>query len=122
MIKTKSIHDPADLSDGRRILVMRFWPRRYSKEQLKLAEFNGWRQDLAPSKQLLRRWYNRTITWSQYITQYCQEMLGQQTVIAELANLAKTQTVTLLCVENENNPHCHRHLLKSLIEKAMRNP
>ena len=33
MVKTKSVYDEADQSDGQRILVTRFWPRGISKAQ-----------------------------------------------------------------------------------------
>jgi len=119
MIKTKSIRDPADATDGRRILVMGLWPRGCSKEQLKLAAPNGWRRNLAPSRELRQDWYGKKIQWSQYVTRYVKEMESQRTAIAELAELAKTEPITLLCIEDEDSPHCHRHLLKNLIEQAM---
>ena len=50
-------------------------------------------------------------------TRYHQEMLQQQEKIRELAKRASCKTITLLCFEREDNPHCHRHLLKKLIEK-----
>jgi uncharacterized protein YeaO (DUF488 family) len=116
MIKTKSIRDLAHPSDGKRILVMRLWPRNYSKEKLCLTE---WRPELAPSNKLRQDWYAKMIQWGQYVDRYLKEMQGQQEAIAELAEMAKTETITLLCIEDEANPHCHRHLLKTLIEQAM---
>ena len=116
MIKTKSIKDPVDPRDGKRILVMRLWPRAHSKEQLCLAE---WRPNLGPSKHLLKDWYTRKISWDQYVERYLTEMQDQQGAISELAQTAKTDTITLLCIEHETNPHCHRHLLKTLIEQAI---
>lgn len=119
MIKTKSIQDPVDLSDGIRILVMRFWPRRYSQKNLKLWNRRGWQPNLAPSCDLLRAWRTRRINWSQYTAQYLKEMQRQQSAIAALAKIAKARDVALLCIEAETNPHCHRHLLKKLIEQAI---
>ena len=116
MIRTKSIRDPEKPSDGNRILVMRYWPRTHSKKQLCLSE---WYPDLGPSKQLLKDWHTRRISWDQYTEQYLAEMQDQQGTILDLAQAAKTGTITLLCIEPETNPHCHRHLLKSLIEKAL---
>ena len=117
MIKTKSIRDSIDASDGKRILIMRLWPRNYSKEKLCLTE---WRLNLAPSNKLRQDWYAKSITWDQYVTRYLQEMQNQEYAIRQLAAIAKTDTITLLCIENETNPHCHRHLLKHLIEQTMR--
>jgi len=33
MIKTKSIYDSIENSDGTRILITRYWPRRIKKEK-----------------------------------------------------------------------------------------
>ena len=119
MIKTKSISDQVDPADGKRILIMRLWPRNYSKEKLCLKE---WRPDLAPSNKLRQDWYAKSITWNQYVTRYLQEMQNQENAIRQLAAMAKTETITLLCIENETNPHCHRHLLKRLMEQAIQHP
>jgi len=38
MVKTKSIYQKSEESDGERILVSRYWPRGLSKERLALTE------------------------------------------------------------------------------------
>ena len=114
MVKTKSVYDEADQSDGQRILVTRFWPRGLSKERLRLAE---WRRELAPSKQLLRDWRACRISWEEYEARYKREMVPQREAIEALTVRAKGNAITLLCFEREGNPHCHRHLLKKMIEE-----
>jgi len=97
---------------------MRLWPRRHSKENLCLTQ----RQPhLAPSKELLQDWHAGKVQWEQYSTRYLNEMDSQREAIAELAKIAGAEAITLLCIEDEYNPHCHRHLLKKLIEQAMQN-
>jgi uncharacterized protein YeaO (DUF488 family) len=112
MVKTKSVYDPVDPSDGDRILVTRYWPRGISKERLCLTE---WRRELAPNKLLLRDWKTRRISWDEYTIRYGREMVPHQQAISELAKRAKEHTITLLCFEREGNPHCRRHLLKKMI-------
>jgi uncharacterized protein YeaO (DUF488 family) len=51
MVKTKSVYDPVEESDGDRILVTQYWPRGISKERLRLTEY---RKELAPSVGLLK--------------------------------------------------------------------
>jgi uncharacterized protein YeaO (DUF488 family) len=114
MIKTKRAYDPAEASDGDRILVTRYWPRGISRERLSITE---WLRNLAPSKELLFDWKNKNISWEQYTIRYHEEMLHQQTAIRGLANRAMSSTITLLCFEQEEDPCCHRHLLKNLIEQ-----
>jgi uncharacterized protein YeaO (DUF488 family) len=115
MIRTKSVYDPPEQSDGDRILVTRYWPRGISRDRLTITD---WRQNLAPSKELLQDWKKHKITWQEYTLRYHEEMRDQQAAIKELADRAKRGTITLLCFERENDPHCHRHLLKELVEKA----
>ncbi len=52
-IQIKRIYEPAQESDGLRLLVDRLWPRGVSKEK---AQLDGWLKELAPSDQL-RRWF-----------------------------------------------------------------
>ena len=115
MVKTKSIYGPVETTDGKRFLVTRYWPRGISKERLKLS---GWIRELAPSKELLQDLKNEKITWQEYERHYFEEMESKKQFIQKMANLTASGTITLLCFEQENNPHCHRHLLKKLIEKS----
>jgi len=75
---------------------------------------------LAPSAELLNDWKKGLISWQEYEKRYLQEMSAQQGKIRELAKRAESETITLLCFEPEDNPHCHRHLLKGLIESCKR--
>jgi len=113
MVKTKSVYDTVEESDGDRILVTRFWPRPYSKKDLHLTE---WLRELGPSVKLLKGWKKGDISWQEYEKQYLEEMSSQEEKIKELANRASIKTITLLCFEKEDDPCCHRHLLKRLIE------
>ena len=115
MVKTKSVYDPVKESDGQRILVSRYWPRGLSRERLSLTEHL---KDVAPSVELLQDWKDGNISWDEYKERYHQEMAQQYETISKLAKMASDKTITLLCFEREDNPHCHRHLLKKLIDKC----
>ena len=114
MVKTKSVYDPVEESDGQRILVSRYWPRGLSREKLSLTEHL---KDTAPSVELLQDWKKGNISWDEYKNRYYKEMAQQQETIRKLAKRASDKIITLLCFEREEDPHCHRHLLKDLIEK-----
>ena len=120
MIKTKSVKDPIEKSDGKRILVMRRWARPHSKVGLQVEGDGQWLRDLAPSQELLADWKKLCISWDEYVVRYIEEMKHQQAAIADLAKEAAQGTITLLCQEEESDPHCHRHLLKKMIEDAMK--
>jgi uncharacterized protein YeaO (DUF488 family) len=113
MVKTKSVYDPVKTSDGGRILVTRYWPRGVSRKRLCITD---WLRNLAPSKELVRDWKKQKISWEEYTLRYHEEMRGQREAIRGLAKRAKRGTIILLCFEREDDPCCHRHLLKRLIE------
>ena len=71
MVKTKRVYDPAEASDGDRILVTRYWPRGLSRERLSITD---WLLNLAPSKELLSDWKNKRISWDEYTTRYHEEV------------------------------------------------
>ena len=116
MIKTKSIIDPAEETDGIRVLVSRYWPRGVSEADLIIS---SWMRELAPSKELLQDWRNSQISWQEYSGRYREEMSSCGEAIQNLANKAARTAVTLLCHEPEHNPHCHRHILRHLIEAEL---
>jgi uncharacterized protein YeaO (DUF488 family) len=103
-------------SDGDRIMVARFWPRGRSRNDVHLTE---WMRELWPGVKLLTDWKQGDISWQEYEKRYFEEMSSQRDKIRELTNRANIKTVTLLCIEKEDNLCCHRHLLKRLIEKVM---
>lgn len=112
MLHTKSIYENKTPEDGIRILVMRKWPRGVRKEKI-----TYWKKELGPSTQLLDDWNNHKISWEQYEKRFKNEMQNseQQKAIKEITSLLKKQNVTLLCWEKSDH-HCHRRLLKELIE------
>ena len=114
MVRTKRVYDPVEESDGDRFLVSQSWARPYSKKKLAITDRL---KTLAPSKELHDDWQERKISWEQYTVRYHEEMRDQQEEIRDLANRARRSTITLLCFEHEDDPCCHRHLLKQLIER-----
>jgi uncharacterized protein YeaO (DUF488 family) len=90
--------------------------------------------NLGPSEELRDAILAGKISWSEYSRRYRGELLepggvdtrnnriknhGQKFTLRLLQHLAKRQTVTLLCHCAEEEKHCHRHLLKALLEKKI---
>jgi uncharacterized protein YeaO (DUF488 family) len=123
-IKTRRWNDPAERGDGARLLVCRYRPRALRKED---ETWDEWWKDLAPSPELLAAFHGkhgRPIGWEMYVRRYLREMKGQTGRISELAQRVRQgDTVTLLCSSACTEPeHCHRTLLKGLVENALRDP
>lgn len=110
MIKTRSVYEEKEQGDGLRVLVMRRWPRGVKRDHIDL-----WMRELGPSLELLADWNGKKITWEEYERRYREEMETKEELVAELATMARDSDVTILCWER-NDEHCHRRLLKGLLE------
>jgi uncharacterized protein YeaO (DUF488 family) len=129
MFRTKSVSSPIEKSDGLRILAARGRGRGLPSNR-----FDVWMANLGPSEKLRDAILGGKISWSEYSRRYLKELLepggvdvrneriknhGQKFTLRLLQHLARTQPVTLLCHCAEDEPHCHRHLLKALLEKKI---
>jgi uncharacterized protein YeaO (DUF488 family) len=122
MIKTKRWDDRRKKDDGFRLLICRYRPRALPKEK---ETWDLWWSQLGPSKELHAAFYGKhgqtPITWEEYRRRYLDEMKGdeQRESIAILAEqVAAGKTITLLCSSAcTDATHCHRTLLKELIEE-----
>ena len=93
MIQTKRVYEPADKSDGFRILVDRLWPRGLTKER---AHVDLWLKEIAPSD-ALRKQFHKTEDWSEFKKRYRVELKDKTGLFAEIKKLEKEhKKVTLL--------------------------
>ena len=112
-IKTKSIFDPAEKGDGRRILITRYYPRGVPKEN-----FDEWTTTLSPNPELLFAFKDGKIDWETFRREFVAQLRedeGCQEAILTLHELSETEDITLLCFEKSGHP-CHRHLVRALVE------
>lgn len=129
MVKTKSVQSPIQPGDGLRILAARGRGRG-----LPSYRFDVWMPNLGPSEQLRDAILAGKISWAEYSRRYLKELReaggadarnkriknhGQKFTLRLLQHLAKKENVTLLCHCAEDERHCHRHLLKAVLEKKI---
>jgi len=113
-IKTdKTVYDASSQEDGKRILVMHTWPRGIKK-----AHIDTWFKELGTEMLLIKAWKNKTIHWEEFRKSYLKSLLGKEERLEELAQKAVRGTITLLCSCKEEQ-HCHRIILKELLETAI---
>ena len=110
MIRIKRIYDPPSPDDGYRLLVMRLWPRGVPK-----AAVDAWEKDLGPSRELLTSFRARKLNWEGFTDRYREEMSARGELVARYRDLARRQTLTLLC-SCPDDARCHRTLLKEILE------
>jgi uncharacterized protein YeaO (DUF488 family) len=122
MIRTKRWCDPVSDDDGIKILICRYRPRALPKKD---ETWTIWKKDLGPSKELHAAFYGKhgqtPISWEEYRSRYLDEMKSQEDEIAVLAEMvAEGKTITLMCSQAcTDESHCHRSLLRKLIEERM---
>ncbi len=121
-LKTKQWDDRRETEDGFRLLICRYRPRALKKE---LETWDAWDKDLGPSRELHAAFYGKhgqlPISWNEYRKRYLKEMEQQKDKIRALAQrVAAGETITLLCSSAcTDETHCHRSLLRGLIEEEI---
>ena len=108
---SKTVYDPPDASDGKRILVMSLWPRGVSKEKVDV-----WMKELGTPTELIKRWKSGNVGWAQFAKEYGKSLSGKEQLLISLSEESKVGTITLLCTEKDAT-RCHRSLLKQAIEE-----
>ena len=116
MIKTKRVYDPAEVSDGRRFLVDRVWPRGKRKDAMHLE---SWLKDAAPSTEL-RRWFNHDPDkWEEFRNRYWAELDTNKGNLDPIRSALQKGPVTLLYSAHDLE-HNNAVALKQYLEKRKR--
>ena len=92
--RIKRVYDPAEASDGYRVLIDRLWPRGVRKEQ---AELDEWAKDAAPSAALRTEWHHAEgDRFDEFAERYREELDANPAAEALLAVGREHDRVTLL--------------------------
>ena len=80
-------------------------------------------RQLAPDKDVLMKYKNGELDWDAFTQLYLEKIQkmwdAKNEAIMTVARFVHEdkRTLWLVCWEAENNPHCHRHLLKRFLEE-----
>jgi uncharacterized protein YeaO (DUF488 family) len=111
MASIKRIYDPAEESDGYRVLVDRLWPRGLKRED---AAIDDWAKEIAPSASL-REWFgHKPERWAAFEKKYRAELQEGAAADALAALKKRAGRVTLLTATRDLD-HCHARALQRLI-------
>lgn len=92
-LRMKRAYQPANASDGTRVLVDRLWPRGVSKIDASLDE---WMKEVAPSAEL-RKWFGHDPErWQEFARRYRAELSENGVLLKKLRALARKGRVTLV--------------------------
>ena len=111
-IKIKRAYEPAERSDGYRILVDRLWPRGIKKEDL---HFDVWLKEIAPST-ALRKWFNHDAEkWKEFKEKYT-VALKQSATMKDLKELMNKHKIITLVYGAKDEEHNQAVVLKEFLE------
>jgi len=92
-VRTKRVYEPAEQSDGYRVLIDRLWPRGVSRERARLDE---WARDLAPSSGL-RKWFGHDPErFPEFRKRYREELRAHSDSLDELRERASHGPLTIV--------------------------
>lgn len=116
-IRVKRIYRAARLSDGKRILIDRLWPRGVANDRARLFQ---WCKEIAPSDELRQWFHNHSDQWHVFCQRYQAELVTHEEQVRELVSYAHEGVVTLLYVskdESHNNAIVLRDYLYLWLER-----
>lgn len=112
MFKLKRIYETAAPADGTRVLVDRLWPRGLKKEG---AQLDLWLKEIAPSP-ALRIWFGHDPQKFDAFAEAYRGELEDNPAVAELRQLARKGTVTLLYAARDEAVN-HAVVLRDYLEQ-----
>jgi uncharacterized protein YeaO (DUF488 family) len=114
-IQMKRVYEPAQRSDGYRILIDRLWPRGVSRER---AALDAWEPELAPSTEL-RTWFGHDPDrFEEFRRRYADELRGQRPRLTELRRRARDGTLTLV-VSARDTEHNDAVVLAEIVRRGL---
>ena len=112
-ISLKRAYEPAEKSDGVRVLVDRIWPRGVTKVE---AKIDHWAKDVAPTTEL-RKWFGHDPEkWDEFQKKYRVELKGNPSLL-EIRDLSRQGTVTLVYAAKDTL-HTHALTLKQALDRG----
>ena len=115
-VRLKRAYEEAAASDGRRVLIDRFWPRGVSRQRAHLDE---WAPDLAPSDEL-RQWFRHDpARFAEFRSRYERELEAKEEKLRELRARARDDTLTLVYAARDTE-HNDAVVLAELLQRTPR--
>jgi uncharacterized protein YeaO (DUF488 family) len=117
-LRSKSIYEAKEKSDGVRVLITRFYPRGIKK-----SHFDLWLRHASPEPALLKKYKSNQIDWKEFSRDFRKQMRNSEESKKEIQELVellgREKDVTLLCYEKEGL-NCHRYLVKAIVENKIK--
>lgn len=116
IFRIKRVYEPAEPTDGYRVLVDRLWPRGVSKERADLGE---WLRDVAPSTEL-RTWFHHDPSlMDEFTARYRAELDANPGAVQALLDLAHEHPVVTLLYSAHDPKDNQAVVLRAYLEDAL---
>ena len=112
-IQVKRVYEPAEPSDGFRVLVDRLWPQGESKEK---AQIDLWDKDIAPTAELRQSFHSGEIGWETFESMYRKELENNSALDAFINIIKDKKTVTLLFAAKDTE-HTHVKVILAVLQE-----
>jgi uncharacterized protein YeaO (DUF488 family) len=114
-VRVKRVYEPAERSDGYRILIDRLWPRGVSHGR---ARLDAWERDLAPSA-ALRAWFgHRPDLFDEFRRRYVSELREHRSLLSQVRRRARRGTLTLVYAARDTE-HNDAVVLAEVIRRGL---
>lgn len=117
-VRIKRAYEPAEASDGYRVLVDRIWPRGVSKER---ADVAIWLKEVGPST-ALRKWFGHVPErFPEFEQRYRAELSGggaESAAFEHLKQLVAEHPIVTLVYSAKDEQHNQAVVLQKLLTKG----
>jgi len=111
-IHIKRIYEPAESTDGFRVLVDRLWPRGVKKEK---AHVDEWAKDIAPSTEIRVAYGHIPERWEKFKGQYLAELKKNEDIPHYLDKWEEHPVITMLYAAKDEK-HAHVLVLQKYLQ------
>lgn len=112
MLRVKRIYEPAEKSDGYRVLVDRVWPRGIKRDSV-----DYWMKDIGPTTEL-RKWFGHDpAKWKDFRSKYKSELSKKNELLKELRALEKEHRTVTLLYGAKDEEHNQAVVLREMLSK-----
>ena len=116
MIQVKRVYEPVAVSDGRRFLVERLWPRGIRKEALQI---DAWVEEVAPSTEL-RQWFSHDpAKWIEFRHRYFRELDANPGAWQPILDAVAGHGTVTLIYSSHDEEHNNAVALRDYLEKKL---
>ena len=114
LLGIKRIYDKAGITEGKRVLVDRLWPRGVKRST---SNIDVWLREVAPSTEL-REWFSHDPEkWEEFKERYRKELKSNK-AFDELVKMAREGDITLI-YSSKDETHNNAEVLQEEIQKAL---